>query len=577
MKLAPLVAGVSLCLASAAAAAPFAYIPNSGDNNLSVIDTATDTVVATVALSANLPQTAAVSADGMRVYASGLGGAGGRVDVINAVTNSIAASIPTFGGISALAISPDGTRLYGPGGSTVKIVNTTTNALMTLLSHPSTPNPQGVAFHPSLPLAYIVGVTFQNAFAIDTTTQTVSVPSIPTGSSSVVISPDGTTGYTLLTCTSCFPPAGVARFDTATNLDIPGWVATAGTPQMLAMEPDGATLYVTVRDHGAGTGSLSVIDTATFTETTAVPMGGDPWGVALHPDGVRMYVVDRLANSVYVVDRSTYATSATIPVGNLPFARGAFIGPIATCGDGDVTFPEQCDDGNTTAGDCCSATCTLETGLPCEDGEVCTDGDTCDANAACVPGPPLDCDDSNLCTEDSCDLGVGCVNDDTPRSCLASGKSVLIVKQNTDPSKNQMLWKWLKGAATEASEFGEPIVDTDYAVCLYGGATSTLVTSVDVPSGGSWSEAGAGYKYKDLLLSSDGVQKVILKPGDAGKTKIIVKAKGSGLPSIDLNALTDPVRVQMVNSLTSSSGDCWESSYTGAEIDADEGKLKAKD
>ena len=38
-----------LCVSAAAAqAAPFAYIPNAGDNTVSVIDTATNTVTATV-------------------------------------------------------------------------------------------------------------------------------------------------------------------------------------------------------------------------------------------------------------------------------------------------------------------------------------------------------------------------------------------------------------------------------------------------------------------------------------------------------------------------------------------------
>jgi hypothetical protein len=37
-----------LMLMSIAGAAPYAYIPNSGSNNVSVIDTATNTIVATV-------------------------------------------------------------------------------------------------------------------------------------------------------------------------------------------------------------------------------------------------------------------------------------------------------------------------------------------------------------------------------------------------------------------------------------------------------------------------------------------------------------------------------------------------
>ncbi len=42
------------------------------------------------------------------------------------------------------------------------------------------------------------------------------------------------------------------------------------------------------------------------------------------------------------------------------------------CGDGDVDFFEACDDGNTSDNDGCSATCQLEAGWVCEEGEPCT-------------------------------------------------------------------------------------------------------------------------------------------------------------------------------------------------------------
>jgi len=39
---------------------------------------------------------------------------------------------------------------------------------------------------------------------------------------------------------------------------------------------------------------------------------------------------------------------------------------------------------------------------------------------------------------------------------------------------------------------------------------------------------GKGYKYKD---EGGGVRKILYKGGDAGKSKVIVKGKGSGLPT----------------------------------------------
>jgi hypothetical protein len=44
----------------------------------------------------------------------------------------------------------------------------------------------------------------------------------------------------------------------------------------------------------------------------------------------------------------------------------------------------------------------------CDDNNVCNGIETCTAGT-CVAGPPLDCDDGNACTSDTCDATRGCV------------------------------------------------------------------------------------------------------------------------------------------------------------------------
>src|SRR4029450_3974392 len=51
------------------------------------------------------------------------------------------------------------------------------------------------------------------------------------------------------------------------------------------------------------------------------------------------------------------------------------------CGDGALDAGEECDDGNRTGGDCCSATCTLEA-----DGNACGDDDPCNGDERCRAG-----------------------------------------------------------------------------------------------------------------------------------------------------------------------------------------------
>jgi cysteine-rich repeat protein len=73
------------------------------------------------------------------------------------------------------------------------------------------------------------------------------------------------------------------------------------------------------------------------------------------------------------------------------------------CGNGNIDPGEDCDDGNTVAGDCCSATCTFEkVGTSCDDGLFCTLDSTC-SQGVCVADQPRDCNDGNVCTADRCD------------------------------------------------------------------------------------------------------------------------------------------------------------------------------
>jgi fibro-slime domain-containing protein len=74
------------------------------------------------------------------------------------------------------------------------------------------------------------------------------------------------------------------------------------------------------------------------------------------------------------------------------------------CGDSSVSSGEQCDDGDTDAGDGCSATCQVESGYVCP-----TVGQQCDSVEYCGDGFLRDgaeqCDDGNQSPVDGCDGG----------------------------------------------------------------------------------------------------------------------------------------------------------------------------
>src|SRR5438309_77550 len=98
-------------LGTATAQAPRAYVTNGGDNTVSVIDTATNTVVATIPVRL-FPGELAITPDGTRAYVTSPGGA--TVSVIDTATNTVVATINFPFGVSpyGVAITPDGTRAY---------------------------------------------------------------------------------------------------------------------------------------------------------------------------------------------------------------------------------------------------------------------------------------------------------------------------------------------------------------------------------------------------------------------------------------------------------------------------------
>lgn len=231
----------------------------------------------------------------------------------------------------------------------------------------------------------------------------------------------------------------------------------------------------------------------------------------------------------------------------------------AFCGDGSADGGEQCDDGNLLPDDCCSPACTFESistscaadGNPCtddfcdgagncgidntascNDGDACTDGDTC-SGGACMPGgTPVDCDDDDGCTRDSCDAMLGCRNVAEPlplSACFVSSKAQLLLKAST-AEKNLVKWVWSKGEALAQTGLGAPDSNTTYSFCLFDTAVSApvLKADIDIDPGALWvSKAPKGWNYVNKEATPRGVKKLLLRTGLTGKTKALFQAGGA--------------------------------------------------
>jgi len=178
-------------------------------------------------------------------------------------------------------------------------------------------------------------------------------------------------------------------------------------------------------------------------------------------------------------------------------------------------------------------------------------------------------------------LGVTRCPETPLTGCRGAGKSKLLIKDSATDSSDKLSWKWLKGDETSQDDFADPTGNADYELCVYSGSPGSLIDQVVVAADSSrWTALGdRGFKYIDTQARDDGVFSVKLNGGEAGKSKVLLKAKGSELPDLVPGTLPIPsgdfpVRAQLLNM---ANGKCWESSY--AEADAmknDDGQFNAK-
>jgi cysteine-rich repeat protein len=227
----------------------------------------------------------------------------------------------------------------------------------------------------------------------------------------------------------------------------------------------------------------------------------------------------------------------------------AFASP---CGNGIVEPDEACDDGNAADGDCCSSTCEIDP-----------------FGTACA-------DEGNLCSNDTCDETGTCTHTVAPApGCLlpfTPGRTTFSVRIGSAP---KLGWQWKGGPATLTSDFGDPTLATDYALCVYDHSAGipSLALREDVPAattclrGPCWRISTRGFSYNDPV-AVHGLAKIKLRAGPTGTASIKISGKNAALGPVALPMGQDPtVVVQLRNAL----GKCWGTSHaTNKRNDATE-------
>jgi YVTN family beta-propeller protein len=304
-----------------------AYIGNFGDGTVSVIDTTTNTVVATIPVGAN-PTGVAVTADGSRAYIASVhfGSTYGPLSVIDTTTNMVVSSY-TMGPGQGVGVTPDGRKVYVAltGSCAVAIVDTVTGQVIAPLVADC--YPVGIAIAPDGSKAYIAHQDTTNVSIIDTTTNAVTFFPVGGYHNGIAISADGSRIYLTDNAYKNVNSPSVSVVDAATHSLI-ATIPVGGGPFGIALTPDGSKAYVADYDDN----TVSVIATSTNNVIATIPVGVEPQGVAFTPDGRRAYVTNLGSNNVSVIDTASNTVSGSISVGNRPYSYGFFIQPAASAG-----------------------------------------------------------------------------------------------------------------------------------------------------------------------------------------------------------------------------------------------------
>ncbi|HVO98170.1 MAG TPA: beta-propeller fold lactonase family protein [Bryobacteraceae bacterium] len=236
--------------------------PDKNADGIGVFDVASNKVVK-VLKGGSDPENFDVSLDGKTIYVSNEDAAG--VSFIDIASGEITRTVKTGEEPEGVKLTPDGKLVYSTseGDGTVSVVDPAAGKLVT---------------------SFKVGHRPRN----------------------IVFMPDGKRGYV-----NAEPDGAIVLFDAVKNdvmqtipLGKPGEIKPMG----LALSLDCSKLYVTT---GRGK-KVFVVDTATNQPTGSIEVGQRPWGLALSPDGKTLFTANGPSNDISVVDLATQTVTKKV-------------------------------------------------------------------------------------------------------------------------------------------------------------------------------------------------------------------------------------------------------------------------
>lgn len=310
--------------------APRIYVTNEVSGDLTVIDSGTRKVIATIPLGKR-PRGIHPSPDGRTLYValSGTPIAGPDVDestlpppdksadaigVFDVGQNKLVRVIPGGADPENFDVSKDGKQLFisNENISALSIVDVPSGKVLKSILVGA--QPEGVRISPDGKRVFVTSEEDGTISVVDLAeggvTSTFKVGHRPR---SIAFTPDGLHAYVNAENDGGIVLVDAVRYKMlkAISLGKPGVIK----PMSVLLSPDGSKLYVST---GRGR-QVFTIDTNTNDVVASVMVGKRPWGIALSPDGKMLYSANGPSNDVSIVDLATNTVSATIPAGTGPW------------------------------------------------------------------------------------------------------------------------------------------------------------------------------------------------------------------------------------------------------------------
>ena len=300
--------------AAAAAAPPTAYVADGESNQVTPIlanptQAGAPGVAGTPIDVGSHPIAVAISPNGKTAYVANFGS--DNVTEIDTASNT---ALPQSAWISvgsepdAIAITPNGTTAYvaNSGDGTISKIALSTGTVQATIDVGG--NPTAIAINPAGTTAYVTDNNpgYENLIPISLANDSVQ-PGIPIGTAAtavdpvaVSITPDGTTAYVVDRGSNTVPgaltPVDLATGTAGAPISAINSVSLGTAPDAIAISPNGGDAFVT--NAGSGTVSQVTLTNDVATAITTGQAGTDPLGVAVTPDGTGVYIADGVPTTV---------------------------------------------------------------------------------------------------------------------------------------------------------------------------------------------------------------------------------------------------------------------------------------